>query len=153
MLRHNKISPKKPCPFCGAFLENEAPSTIWCHPRNSCLLSLRGIVGADQIAQWDTRYDVETSIALGILQEMNGGVVIYHEASKEDPENFPAGWYIDDKDYTTFSIANDPEAVKCLKAPLKKGGYNFEERKAFWDSFFNFKTPKLRLPVKIAKTR
>ncbi len=44
------------CPFCGAFLENEAPSTIWCHPRNSCLLSLRGIVGADQIVQWDTRY-------------------------------------------------------------------------------------------------
>lgn len=58
-----------------------------------------------------------------------------------------------DLDYTTFSIATDPEAVKCLKAPLKKGGYNFEERKAFWDSFFNFKTPKLRLPVKIAKTR
>lgn len=51
MLRPNKIIPKKPCPFCGAFLENEAPSTIWCHPRNSCLLSLRGIVGADQIVQ------------------------------------------------------------------------------------------------------
>lgn len=54
MLRPNKIIPKKPCPFCGAFLENEAPRTIWCHPRNSCLLSLRGIVGADQIVQWDT---------------------------------------------------------------------------------------------------
>lgn len=94
MLRPNKISPKKPCPFCGAFLD---------------------------------------------------------EASKEDPENLPAGWYIDDKDYTTFSIANDPEAVKCLKAPLKKGGYNFEERKEFWDSFFDFKAPKLRLPVKITK--
>lgn len=51
MLRLNKISPKKPCPFCGAFLENEAPSTIWCHPQNSCLLSLRGITGDDQIAQ------------------------------------------------------------------------------------------------------
>ena len=24
MLRPNKISPKKPCPFCGAFLENGA---------------------------------------------------------------------------------------------------------------------------------
>lgn len=36
-------------------------------------------------------------------------------------------------------------------APLKKGGYSFEERKAFWDSFFDFKAPKLRLPVKIAK--
>ena len=45
MLRLNKISPKKPCPFCCAFLENEAPSTIWCHPQNSCLLSLRGITG------------------------------------------------------------------------------------------------------------
>lgn len=55
MLRHNKISPKKPCPFCGAFLENEAPSTIWCHPRNSCLLSLRGIVGADQDTRHPTR--------------------------------------------------------------------------------------------------
>ena len=41
---------------------------------------------------------LETSIALGILQEMNGGVVIYHEANKELPENLPAGWYIDDKD-------------------------------------------------------
>lgn len=94
---------------------------------------------------------LETSIALGILQEMNGGIVIYHEASKEDPENLPAGWYIDDKDYTTFSIATDPEAVKYLKAPLKNSGYSFEERKAFWDSFLDFKAPKLRLPVKIAK--
>lgn len=59
MLRLNKISPKKPCPFCGAFLENEAPSTIWCHPQNSCLLSLRGITGDDQIAQWDTRFDAK----------------------------------------------------------------------------------------------
>ena len=58
---------------------------------------------------------LETSIALGILQEMNGGVVIYHEASKEDPENLPAGWYIDDKNYTAFSIATDPEAIRELK--------------------------------------
>lgn len=56
MPRPCKISPKKPCPFCGAFLENEAPSTIWCHPHNSCLLSLRAIAGDDQFAQWDTRY-------------------------------------------------------------------------------------------------
>lgn len=38
-----------------------------------------------------------------------------------------------------------------IKAPLKKGGYNFEERKEFWDSFFDFKAPKLRLPVEITK--
>ena len=40
----------------GAFLKNEVPSTIWCHPQNGCLLSFRGIAGDDQIAQWDTRY-------------------------------------------------------------------------------------------------
>lgn len=33
---------------------------------------------------------LETSIALGVLQEINGGVVVYHEASKEDPDNLPA---------------------------------------------------------------
>lgn len=50
-----------------------------------------------------------------------------------------------------FSIATDKEAVKCLKTPLKKGGYNFEERKVFWNSFFDFKAPKLRLPIHITK--
>lgn len=69
MPRPNKINPKKPCPFCGAFLENEAPSTIWCHPHNSCLLSLRGIVGADQIAQWDTRYGEMTGKDNAICEE------------------------------------------------------------------------------------
>ena len=33
-----------------------APSVLWCHPQNGCLLSLRAIAGDDQIAQWDTRY-------------------------------------------------------------------------------------------------
>lgn len=55
MLRPNKISPKKPCPFCGAYLENQAPSVLWCHPANQCLLSLRAIAGDEQITQWDTR--------------------------------------------------------------------------------------------------
>ncbi len=59
MLRLNKISPKSLARFVVPFLENEAPSTIWCHPQNGCLLSLRGIVGADQIAQWDTRFDAK----------------------------------------------------------------------------------------------
>ena len=34
---------------------------------------------------------LETSIGLGILQEMNGGVVIYHEASKKTPKISPPG--------------------------------------------------------------
>lgn len=79
---------------------------------------------------------LETSIALGILQEMNGGVVIYHEASKEDPENLPAGWYIDDKNYTTFSIATDPEAIRELKPCLVEAGYQYEEREAFWKNTY-----------------
>lgn len=38
-----------------------------------------------------------------------------------------------------------------LSCALRDGGYSFEERKAFWDSFLDFKVPKLLLPVKIAK--
>lgn len=44
-------------------------TTIWCHPRNSCLLSLRGIVGADQIVQWDTRYGEMTGKDNAICEE------------------------------------------------------------------------------------
>lgn len=91
---------------------------------------------------------LETSIALGILQEMNGGVVIYHEASKEDPENLPAGWYIDDKNYTTFSIATDPEAIRELKPCLVEAGYQYEEREAFWENILGNTAPKLRLPIR-----
>lgn len=94
---------------------------------------------------------LETSIALGILQEMNGGVVIYHEASKEDPENLPAGWYIDDKNYTTFSIATDPEAIRELKPCLVEAGYQYEEREAFWESILGNTAHKLRLPIKVSQ--
>ena len=83
---------------------------------------------------------LETSIALGILQEMNGGVVIYHEASKEDPENLPAGWYID-----------DPEAVRELKPFLVEAGYQYEERKAFWENILGNTAPKLRFPIKVSQ--
>lgn len=64
--------PLIPCPSCDftlkpvwflekeldnhGILENEAPSVLWWHPQNGCLLSLRAIAGDDQIAQWDTRY-------------------------------------------------------------------------------------------------
>jgi len=90
---------------------------------------------------------LETSIALGILQEMNGG----GEASKEDPENLPAGWYIDDKDYTTFSIATDPEAIRELKPCLVEAGYQYEEREAFWENILGNTAPKLRLPIKVSQ--
>lgn len=80
-----------------------------------------------------------------------GGVVIYHEASKEDPENLPAGWYIDDKNYTTFSIATDPEAIRELKPCLVEAGYQYEEREAFWESILGNTAPKLRLPIKVSQ--
>lgn len=50
------VCPKNPCPFCGAHLENDPPSSIWYHPSNGCLLSLRAISGEQQIEKWDKRY-------------------------------------------------------------------------------------------------
>lgn len=49
------VCPKNPCPFCGANLENDPPSSIWYHPSNGCLLSLRAISGEQQIEKWDKR--------------------------------------------------------------------------------------------------
>lgn len=61
--------PLIPCPSCDFtlkpvwFLEKELDNhgipTGRTRKACSCLLSLRGIVGSDQIAQWDTRYDAK----------------------------------------------------------------------------------------------
>ena len=80
---------------------------------------------------------LETSIALGIR--------------KEDPENLPAGWYIDDKNYTAFSIATDPEAIRELKPCLVEAGYQYEKREAFWENILGNTAPKLRLPIKVSQ--
>lgn len=65
------------CPHCDSdydldgaqFLFEGATYDSVCHPRNSCLLSLRGIVGADQIVQWDTRYGEMTGKDNAICEE------------------------------------------------------------------------------------
>ena len=135
MLRLNKSVLKSLAPFV-------VPSLKTMQRERRCLRMLNELFA---------REILETSIALGILQEMNGGVVIYHEASKEDPENLPAGWYIDDKNYTTFSIATDPEAIRELKPCLVEAGYQYEEREAFWENILGNTAPKLRLPIKVSQ--
>lgn len=52
-------------------------------------------------------------------------------------------WYLE-KELDTHGIPTGRTHKAC-------GGYNFKERKEFWDSFFDFKAPKLRLPVEITK--
>lgn len=71
--------PSIPCPSCGFtlkpvwFLEKELDNhgipTGRTHKACSCLLSLRGIVGADQIVQWDTRYGEMTGKDNAICEE------------------------------------------------------------------------------------
>lgn len=61
--------PNISCPSCGFImkpvwylekkLDTRGIPTGRTHKACSCLLSLRGIVGADQIVQWDTRYDAK----------------------------------------------------------------------------------------------
>ena len=69
--------------------------------------------------------------------------------AKKTLKTFPAGWYIDDKNYTTFSIATDPEAIRELKPCLVEAGYQYEEREAFWENILGNTAPKLRLPIKV----
>ena len=57
---------------------------------------------------------LETCLTLGILHAVNDGVAIYHAASETDPEHYPAGWYVDDKEDIVSAIATDPEAIREL---------------------------------------
>lgn len=79
---------------------------------------------------------LETCLTLGILHAVNDGVAIYHAASETDPEHYPAGWYVDDKEDIVSAIATDPEAIKEIKPHLVKAGYPFEEREAFWKNTY-----------------
>lgn len=63
-------------------------------------------------------------------------VCIYHAASETDPEHYPAGWYVDDKEDIVSAIATDPEAISEIKPHLVKAGYPFEEREAFWKNTY-----------------
>lgn len=79
---------------------------------------------------------LETCLTLGILHAVNDGVAIYHAASETDPEHYPAGWYVDDKEDIVSAIATDPEAISEIKPHLVKAGYPFEEREAFWENTY-----------------
>ena len=72
----------------------------------------------------------------GILHAVNDGVAIYHAASETDPEHYPAGWYVDNKEDIVSAIATDPEAISEIKPHLVKAGYPFEEREAFWKNTY-----------------
>lgn len=78
----------------------------------------------------------EPTKTLGILHAVNDGVAIYHAASETDPEHYPAGWYVDDKEDIVSAIATDPEAIREIKPHLVKAGYPFEEREAFWKNTY-----------------
>ena len=75
---------------------------------------------------------LETCLTLGILQAVGDGVAVYHAASKEDPENFPEGWYEDSKEEVIAAIMHDPEASICLREALVRAGYQYDEREKFW---------------------
>lgn len=79
---------------------------------------------------------LETCLTLDILHAVNDGVAIYHAASETDPEHYPAGWYVDDKEDIVSAIATDPEATSEIKPHLVKAGYPFEEREAFWKNTY-----------------
>lgn len=68
--------------------------------------------------------------------KISPNVAIYHAASETDPEHYPAGWYVDDKEDIVSAIATDPEAIREIKPHLVKAGYPFEEREAFWKNTY-----------------
>ena len=52
------MSKIKPCPFCGALLENTPPSKVFYHVNNGCILSTRNFI-IDDIEKWNERKPIE----------------------------------------------------------------------------------------------
>lgn len=91
------------------------------------------------------RYDIKTAV-IRTKEEM-------HEFYRTQPDEMilAALVEVDDKDYTMFSIATDPEAIRELKPCLVEAGYQYEEREAFWENILGNTAPKLRLPIKVSQ--
>lgn len=77
---------------------------------------------------------VAKCVEAGILQTQDGGIFIYHDTSKVEPEKYPEGWYLDSEEDVVHSLMDDTEAQRLLLAALEKRGVSMKHRIEYWDT-------------------
>ena len=76
---------------------------------------------------------VAKCVEAGILQTQDGGIFIYHDASKVEPEKYPEGWYLHSEEDVVHSLMNDPEGQEALLTALEERGISMQHRIEYWD--------------------
>lgn len=65
-----------------------------------------------------------------ILAEQDGCIAVYREAGA-DPEEFPEGWYLEDKEEVYQEVMRSEDAQTVLIGALKEHGVEFIPMKIF----------------------
>ena len=73
---------------------------------------------------------VDLAVQYNVLSTQDSGILIYRNAGS-DPENYPEGWYLENKEDVYRDVMDDTEGQNALINALKEKGIDFaeEERK------------------------
>lgn len=78
------------------------------------------------IVSQDVRDIIDLSLKHGILQGVkNDYVIVYHEASETNPEQYPAGWYKDDYEIVVQELMRSDEGFNCILDVLSENNILF----------------------------
>ena len=81
---------------------------------------------------------IDKCIEVGLLHEQDGGIFVYHQASISEPEKYPEGWYLDDKEDTIHDLMHDENGQQILLRELEKKGVSMQDRFEFWDKMLAY---------------
>ena len=81
---------------------------------------------------------IDKCIEVGLVHEQNGGIFVYHQASISEPEKYPEGWYLDDKEDTIRGLMHDENGQQILLRELEKKGVSMRDRFDYWDKIFDY---------------
>lgn len=69
---------------------------------------------------------IDLSIENNLIKTQDEKLLIYRMASKEFPEKYPEGWYLEDKDYMVHELMEDKEGQDFLIEELRKLNIKFQ---------------------------
>lgn len=78
------------------------------------------------IVHQDVRDVIDLALKHNIIQGIkNDYIIIYHEASETDPEQYPEGWYKDDYETVIQELMHSDEGFNCILNALSENDILF----------------------------
>ena len=78
------------------------------------------------IVHQDVRNVIDLALEHNIIQGIkNDYIIVYHEASETDPEQYPEGWYKDDYEIVIQELMHSDEGFNCFLNALSENDILF----------------------------